>query len=58
MSPRVRERKVEAIARHEKSLENWEKEQKLTNDNARITYCKKKIEKCRTTIDNTKSNLK
>ncbi len=57
MSPQAMDRKRRALERWDKTLKHWEHERDLTNDKARTKYCEKKIDKVRTTIANTKSNL-
>ena len=58
MSPKVRERKQRALARHMKTLEHWKHEKSITKDKSRIKYCDKKLERMQFCIDRTQSNLK
>tara|TARA_B100002019_G_scaffold160193_1_gene138158 strand:- start:234 stop:479 length:246 start_codon:yes stop_codon:yes gene_type:complete len=57
MSPKARDRKTRALERFVKTEAHWVHERDLTKDKSRIKYCEKKLERLRTTVANTKSNL-
>ena len=58
MSDKKRYRQESALKRTEESLLRWEKELKSNKDDDFIKLIKKKIERTKATVENTKKNMK